>query len=447
MKKILFCLLLFFPFQIFAASAKITVSNNKNNVIVGDTVTVTVKISSSSILGSWKFDVVPSSNLELKSSSMGGLYIVDYGVGTTKSKTYTFTFKAKSSGTGTVTIKNSQVYGYDELEMSVTNGSVGFNMLTQRELEATYSKNNYLKDLKVEGYELSFDKDKLEYNLDVPNEVNKVNITATKEDSKSSIKGTGEIELSEGVNQVKIIVTAQNGSTRTYVININVKELKPIEVDVNGIKYNIIRKQEFMPNASSYYTLTTIEINGEEIPAYINEIIDFTLVGLKDSQGNTYLFKYDDGKYTIYNELSFNQLSIYLLDMDEKILPENYVIDKLDINGLGVVVYKNKQYEYPIVYGLNVLTGEKNLYKYDVKENTLQRYEQFELNNDLYFYIITSLIALIVVSYIIFIIFLIKNNNKRKKQLEKTINISKIKPSKINKKETDNVDISDMEKF
>ena len=35
--------------------------------------------------------------------------------------------------------------------MTVTNGSKSFNMMTQAELEATYSKNNYLKSLSIEG--------------------------------------------------------------------------------------------------------------------------------------------------------------------------------------------------------------------------------------------------------------------------------------------------------
>ena len=92
-------------FEVDAASANITVTASKTRVIVGETVTVTVKISSSETLGTWEFDVVPSSNLTLTSSSFGGLHVVD--VANVKSKTYTFTFKAKSSDTGSVTIKNS----------------------------------------------------------------------------------------------------------------------------------------------------------------------------------------------------------------------------------------------------------------------------------------------------------------------------------------------------
>lgn len=55
--------------KVSASSATISVSSNKSTVIVGDTVTITVKVSSSANLGSWNFDVVPSSNLTFVSSS------------------------------------------------------------------------------------------------------------------------------------------------------------------------------------------------------------------------------------------------------------------------------------------------------------------------------------------------------------------------------------------
>ncbi|MFA5407613.1 MAG: hypothetical protein WC343_02455, partial [Bacilli bacterium] len=139
--KIACFLLMFFfvgVFKVNAASATISVSSSSTKVVVGNTITVTVKIYSSSPLGSWNFDVVPSSNLTLTYSSFGGLYIVDsVSSSTQKSATYTFKFKTKSSGTATVSIKNSLVYAYDESLMSKTNGSTSITVITQAELEAS----------------------------------------------------------------------------------------------------------------------------------------------------------------------------------------------------------------------------------------------------------------------------------------------------------------------
>ena len=443
MKKIKYLLFLILIclvpiFKVDAASATISVSANKSRVIVGETVTVTVKVSSSAPLGTWSFDVSHSSNLSLTSSSFGGSYIKDVVTSDNqKSKSYTFTYKAKSSGTATVKIQNSQVIGYDELTMSTTNGSKSFTLITQAELEATYSKNNNLKSLSVEGHELSptFDKDTLEYSLELENGTESIEVKATKEDSTASIKGTGVINLTEGDNLIEIVVTAQNGSTKTYKINAKVKELNPIEVTLANEKYTVIRKKELMPKANMYYLENTLKIGEEEVPSYYNEAAGITLVGLVNKSGESDLYIYENGTYSLYRELVFNQMFIKSVDMDESLIPEGYVKTKLEINDKSILAYTKENSDYYLIYGLNLENGNKNLYKYDKVENTLQRYEEIIDNNDIYNYIIIGLFGFIVLSYIIFIV-LIAKNNKKARIIEDTmrIDINKIDKEKNKKK-------------
>lgn len=425
MKKLyLFIFGLIFSFSLLnnieAATANISVTSNKSTVIVGDTVTLTITVSSSSNLGSWTFDVVPSSNLTYVSSSFsGGMYIRDVVDNSSqKSKTYTFKFKAKSSGNATVSVKNATVYGYDESKMSTTLGSKKFTLMTNAELQATYSKNNYLSDLKVENYKFKqeFNKETLEYDLELENGTESIIVSATKEDSKSTVKGTGTISLKEGLNVIEITVTAQNGSIRTYTINALVKELSPISVEVDNNTYSVIRKKELMPTASLYYNETTIKINDEEVPAYYNEATNFTLVGLTNSSGNKKLFIYDNGKFTPYDEVTFNSISLYLKEVDTTKIPEGYIVSKLDLGTYSVASYIKEGYEYPLVYGMNVETGKENFYKYDKEEKTLQRIENVVDNTlDIYFYIIISLFSFIILIFIIFLIILISKNKKSKK--------------------------------
>lgn len=438
MKKIsliIFSIILSLVFinKVSASSATISASSNKSTVIVGDTVTITVKVSSSANLGSWNFDVVPSSNLTFVSSSFGGLFVADQSpTTTTKSKTYTFTFKAKSSGTGTVKISNARVIDFDSEEnMSINISNSSFRIMTQSELEATYSKNNYLSNLEVEGYSLTpeFNKDTLEYNLDLEYGTESINIIATKEDSRSSIDGIGEVLLSQGMNVIKVVVTAENGSTRIYIINANVKELDPINVTIDGKNYSVVREEQFLPNVNSTYLPKIIQVDGKDVPAYYSSVTDFTLVGLKDEIGNINLYIYKDGKYTLYNELNFNQLSVYLLNMDEALLPDGYDKKDIVIGDNTIIGYVRDGYEFAIIYGLNIATGEKHLYKYDAKENTLQRVENIDSSKEsLYFNIILGSFGFTAVSYIIFINLLSKKNKEQKNFLDKTMrmNISQI---------------------
>ena len=97
--------------SIKAASATISVKSN-SSVVVGNTVKVTVTLSSSTSLGSWDFSIgYDTSLLRLTSSTAeSGQRSVGYvsGSGQT-SKTYTFNFKALKSGTAKVYVNNAEV--------------------------------------------------------------------------------------------------------------------------------------------------------------------------------------------------------------------------------------------------------------------------------------------------------------------------------------------------
>lgn len=416
--------------KVNAASASVSVKLNKSTVIVGSSVTATVTVSSGTALGSWQFDVgYDSSLLQLTSSSFGGAHVADvYKSAGQKSATYTFTFKALKSGNATISTKNSGVYSIDEALMSVTNSSKSVKIMTQAELEATYSKNNYLKSLSVEGATLSpeFNKDTLEYTVELEPETTSIKVNATKEDSTASITGTGDITVSEGDNNIKIVVTAQNGNERVYVINAKVKELSPINVKVDKKDFTVIRKKdvlaEYMP--TSTYKETTVKISNEDVPAFESEITGFILVGLKDSEGNIALYLYDTKKdsYSKYSEIGGNKITLYPLEVDKSVeIPSEYKKTTIKIGEEKFIAYKlSSGSHYSLIYGINIETGKKGLYLYDAKEETLQRYNTEEVEKltekiDMYNIVILSALGLIVVLCIILIIMSVKMLKRKKK--------------------------------
>ena len=301
----LFLSIFIFGAGVKASNATISVKSN-SSVVVGNTVKVTVTLSSSSSLGSWDFTIgydtsllrLTSSTAERSQRSVG--YVS--GKGQT-SKTYTFSFKALKSGTAKVYVNNAEVYDWDRNLMSVSKGSKSISIKTQAEIEASYSKNNYLKSLSVDGYELDpkFDKETLEYTIELDSTVESIKVNALVEDSKASLIGDGEKVVVEGSNTIELVVTAQNGNTRTYKIIANVKEINPINVEVNNKKYTVVKRKSAL-TAPDNFKETTVVINEEEIPAFYNEITDYTVVGLKDENGTINLFIYDldSVKYTKY---------------------------------------------------------------------------------------------------------------------------------------------------
>lgn len=387
MKKILLVLtlifsLMAFPINSLASTGTIKISSSTSTVVVGNTVTVTVTLSSSTALGAWEFDVnYDSSYLQLTSSTAenNGTYFVNAGDGTSKSKTYTLKFRALKSGTTNITVGSYDVYGYDKSSMSITKTNKKLTLMTQAELEATYSTDNNLKSLAVEGFELDkeFDKDTLEYTVNVPTGTTSVKITATKNDSTASVSGAGEVEVTEGLNTIPIIVTAQNGTEKTYTLIVNVEDQNPINVTIDNSNYTVVKNGNLL-TAPLTFTDTTILINNFEIPAFVNTNANITLVGLKDSEGNIKLYIYDDGTYLKYNEMNLKSYLLIPVSFDKEL---DLIKTTVTINNEIIEAYKySEKSDFVIINAKNLEDGQTNLYLYDTQNNTASLYDESFIN-------------------------------------------------------------------
>lgn len=427
----IFCL---FVSKVNAGSALINVSSNKSSLVVGNSVSVTVTISSSEALGSWEFDLSYDNSL-LKLTS-GTANIIDYvNNNTTKSKSYTYTFKALKSGTAKVSVSNYSVIDFNEKRMTISSlKTASIKIITQEQLQQSYSNNNYLKSLLIDKYVISptFNKSTLEYNLELENGIDSIVVKAETEDSKSKINGTGTIKVNEGVNKVEIKVTAENGNVRTYIINVTVKELSPVTVKIGDKNYTVVRKKGIVDPPLNYTENTTL-INGEEVLSYVSKITGYTLIALKDDAGNVNYYIYSNDNFTLYNEISFNKINIVVLAMDKTILPKNYIKSVIGINNKEIDCYKlNENSNYALIYGINTENGKKNLYAYDNEEDTIQIYNDEEvqlLNKQIkkYTNIIIFMFILIGILLITFTVILILKQkkymngimNSKKKEIDK----------------------------
>lgn len=440
----LFCLLVI-PKTVFAASGKINVSGT-STVVVGNNVTVTVTLSSSTLIGSWEMSLNYDKNyLQLRSatSESNGIRMAASTATGVKSKSYTFTFKTLKKGSTSVSVGGYLAYAYADLsEISLSSNSKKINIITQAELEASYSKNNNLASLGVEGFTLTpeFNANTLEYSVTVPEDTKEVNLTGTVQDKKASITGVGVQQVNQGNNKFLVTVKAENGSEKTYTINVDVKDENPIEVTVGDKKYTVVKIKENLPIASLYNEYS-IKINEFDIPAYKNDYTGLVLVGLKNAEGNISLFIYDDenNSYKEYSELKSSQITIYPLKPEENIegyKKGNVKIQDIDVEGF----YLNEDSDFFVIYGVNVETGDKGFYMYDKKMQTLIKYND-ELSSllsekiKLYTYIIIGFISLSVVMLIIIIVLVCKKGKKKKRGKDK----EKVVEEKINKEDKNEI--------
>lgn len=103
-----------------------------------------------------------------------------------------------------------------------------------KEVKNVVYYNNYLAKLEIDGYDIEFDKNILEYSITVDNDVDSLDITAVAEDQTSTVRIYGNSNFKVGENIVKIIVTASDGSERTYVIKVNKNDKDKVEKISSG---------------------------------------------------------------------------------------------------------------------------------------------------------------------------------------------------------------------
>lgn len=83
------------------------------------------------------------------------------------------------------------------------------------------SSDNYLKSLSMKESKINFDKDILNYTLEVPFHITKLNLSYILSDVKAKVDVKGNNDLVVGNNVITLLVTAENQTTKTYTLNVN----------------------------------------------------------------------------------------------------------------------------------------------------------------------------------------------------------------------------------
>ena len=400
MKKILlFMLCSCLNIGIVYAAPSASISVNKSSVENGGTVSATVTVKSTA---AWNIKI--SSSGATSGCTQKFADATSNGQNTTKN--FTVTCKATSIGTINFTM-SGDITDASGNNISVS-GSRSVSVVKPREK----SSNNYLKSLEVEGYEISpaFDKKTSEYTVSVPSTVNKINIKATKEDSYSSISGTGEKEVSEGVNTFDITVTSETGVSNIYSLKVDVIDQNPIEVTINNIKYTVVKESKNLTKPELFEE-TTIKISEFDIPAFKNETTGYTLVGLKDESGNISLFIYDDGKYQSYDEYLTKRLTLVFKTPNARIT--GFTSKTITLNEKEISAFTDGK--ITLVYAINLEDGKEAYYKYDgevMQKFDVDEYNKEQKDKDLKEGIIYGLAALSLGLFLIIILILVKNKKK-----------------------------------
>ena len=242
------------------------VSTDKSNVEPGSI--VTIDVSSTTNVTSFKINNVSYPDLTKVSvvNLKGGIVSDDKVIQTTAqefsgavgrysfkvpngySKTYTVTFTGRTVNkdlvpenfTSVATIKTKAEPKKEEPkkeepkksseEVSKKEADKSNKIAVEKAIDTTKSNkssNNYLKNISTSLGTLSpaFNRSQTSYILSFPYDfdyktLEKISINAVKEDTKEKIEGTGVKAVKVGTNVYNLVVTAENGETRTYAIKL-----------------------------------------------------------------------------------------------------------------------------------------------------------------------------------------------------------------------------------
>lgn len=401
------------PQPVFAASGKVEATGG-GTIKVGDTISVTYKITADETLYGLDFGVEYDSNIleyiPTSPADSGGNGVIRVVMGAVTGD-YTIKFKALNPGTSSISVKNAIGVGEDSFQMQTSGTSVTVNA------PVTYSKDNSLKSLSISPGTLSpsFKKSNTKYTAVVPNGTSKIVVDAQVSDSKAKVTSlSGADSLSVGKNDVKVVVEAESGDTATYTITVTreapaatptptptptatptptpeptptptpIPELPPIKVDIdggNGDSQSLIIDSDFeewsMPES---FNKVTADYEGREISVSVSSDGDLTLFYLTDIEGDNgefYIYNEDTEALTKYIEIEGRGGRFIVLPLEEGMeIPDYFTEATFSANDKEVVGWQIEGLEndeYYIVYAKDG-RGNKSLFTYDILGASFQRF-------------------------------------------------------------------------
>lgn len=136
---------------------------------------------------------------------------------------------------------------------NVDNDEISYSCHATINLEVL-SNDSKLKSLNLEELDISsiFQANKYIYDIALPYRFNSVNIIAESSSKTAKITGDGKRYLNEGLNEYSIIVTASDGSTTTYKVNITREPANDDTTLENLIVEGFILSPQFNPENYKY---------------------------------------------------------------------------------------------------------------------------------------------------------------------------------------------------
>ena len=387
---VVFALLLCMTQSVFAAG--ISVTAGQSSVKVGNTVAFTITVPPKT--QAWTYQVAWSDNLTYVS---GDTEPMGFEGNSTRNQ---LIFKANGEGTGKVWIAGGS-YSIDRQPYDAS-GSATVSIVSASQPSQGYdhgdfdddpptpskSSNNALASLTVSAGELApaFDPTITDYTLSLPLRTNKITFTATPSDSKATVQGDGEVALRGGENKVAVVVTAEDGSAKTYNITVKVAREPTVFFSLNGESLGVMQDTDGVTPPAGF-SPTTVPYSGEELPAWTNAAGQMLLylVNQDTLAAGFYLYDEAEGVQSPYLPIVYGATTyVYTgVPAEKESIPG---LTLCDVEAFGHIL-KGWKYEDASLQDFCVLYlmdagGNYGCHTYDSQSGTLQRFSGAVFTDD-----------------------------------------------------------------
>ena len=377
----LLCAMLFSLLQVSYA-AGMSVSAGQSTVSVGRTVAFTVTVPAGS--EAWTYSVAYSANLTLESGDLAPMGFEG------DNRTNQLVFRANDTGTGSVWISAGS-YCVSGVDYDAS-GSASVSIVSASEpddSEPDYtpstpgkSGNNALSALTVSAGTLTpaFDPAVTEYTLSLPQGTEKLTLTATPSDSNATVQGDGELTLQEGENTLPLVITAENGDTKTYTVTAKVAQAPTLFLDYNGQRLGVVKDVSQVTPPAGFAPAEPITYSGDTLPIWTDVSGKRTLVYLMDEKTSAqgfYLFSQTTGVQSPYLPILCGSVTYIYTDIPKELssvpglTPATVKAFGQTLNGW---TYNDASLKDFCVLYLMDDAGSYGYYTYDSREETLQRF-------------------------------------------------------------------------
>lgn len=223
------------------------------------------------------------------------------------------------NGWSKVTFNGSTGYIYSEY-LTTTKPVEEKPVETPAKEEKSTNKNLSKLEVKPEGLTPEFKKDVTDYTIKIANNIEKLEIKAEAEDSKAKVQITGNDKLVEGDNVIKIAVTAEDGTIRTYIITATKEKatatssLRLATLTIENINLN----PAFSPDIFDY--VATLE--NKEITELIVNATTNDEDAIVEVLGNKNLKDGENVITILVKSSKTNETTTYQITVDKKIAQE-----------------------------------------------------------------------------------------------------------------------------